>query len=59
MNGSDETWTCNSFCIEDTFDKPVNFDINMDCQDIKDAPKNDELKQQNNNNYTFENEEFF
>ncbi len=31
----------------------------MDCQDIKDAPKNDELKQQNNNNYTFENEEFF
>ncbi len=45
--------------IEDTFDKPVNFDINMDCQDIKDAPKNDERKQNNNNNDTFENEEFF
>jgi penicillin-binding protein 1A len=45
--------------IEDTFEKPVNFDINMDCQDIKDKPKNDELKQQNNNNDTFENEEFF
>jgi len=45
--------------IEDTFEKPINFDINMDCQDIKDAPKNNDLKQQNNNNDTFENEEFF
>ena len=41
--------------IEDTFDKPVNFNMNMNCQDIKDK----DLKQQNNNNDTFENEEFF
>ncbi len=45
--------------IKDTFERPVNFDINMDCQDIKDAPGNSDLKQNNNNNDTFENEEFF
>ncbi len=45
--------------IKDTFERPVNFDINMDCQDIKDAPGNSNLKQNNNNNDTFENEEFF
>ncbi len=43
---------------EDTFEKPVNFNINMNCQDIQDAPKKDQ-KKKNENNDTFENEEFF
>ena len=43
---------------EDTFEKPVNFNINMNCSDIQD--NNDkEMKQQQPREDTFENEEFF
>ena len=43
---------------EDAFDRPVNFNINMDCDDIKDDHSKDEIKKQPEEEI-FENEEFF